>query len=91
MQRFSYKGTLFPFHVVHIELFTRVLSLKFHKYDSREKKKTSIPGARLNTAVSKMLSETSGADNARPFKIAWVYLFRRVTAPISEFNCHEIQ
>ena len=84
---------MFPSHVVHIELFTRVLSLKFHKYDSREKKNIDSrrPAKSLNTAVSKMLSETSGANNARPFKIAWVYLFRRVTAPISEFNCHEIQ
>ena len=45
----------------------------------------------LNKTLSVMLSEMSGAENTRLFKIAWFYFFRRVTARIDELNRHEIK
>ena len=45
----------------------------------------------LNTTLSGMLSEMSGAENTPLSKIAWFYFFRRVTARVDELNRHEIK
>ena len=45
----------------------------------------------LNTTLSWMLSEMSGAGNTRLFKIVWFYFFCRVTASVGEFNRREIK
>ena len=73
-----------------MELITRVLSLKYHKYVTRENISLFKPKS-LKTTLSGLLSEMSGAENKRLFKIAWFYFYRRVTASVDEFNRREIK
>ena len=73
-----------------MELITRVLSLKYHKYVTDENN-CLFKSKSLKTTLSGLLSEMSGAESTKLFKIAWFYLFRRVTASVNEFNRREIQ
>ena len=73
-----------------MELITRVISLKYNKYVTRENN-CLFKSKSLKTTLSGLLSEMSGAENTRLSKIAWFYFYRRVTARVDEFNRREIK
>ena len=74
-----------------MKFITRVLSLKYNKYVTRENnRKFKSPNEVAKHNTLGMLSEMSSAENTRLFKIAWFYFFRRVTAR-DELNRHEIK